>query len=65
MCHSRCSHENYHGECTAREINGLLPCDDGYGDAADYDEYLREEAEEQRAESRREMRDQEERHGIS
>lgn len=62
MCHCRCLHENYDGDCTARAIDGLLPCDDGYAEAADYDSYLADEAADLNAEYMRERRDEEEEH---
>jgi len=27
MCYTNCLHENWHGECRARRINGKLPCE--------------------------------------
>ena len=63
MCYSgRCPHENRMGECKGRPY-GKCPDEDGYEDAKDLTEYLRDESADQRAEDQCELREQEKRHG--
>ena len=50
------------GECKGRPY-GKCPDEDGYEDAKDLTEYLRDEAADQRAEDQCELREQEKRHG--
>lgn len=63
MCYGTCPNEDRMGECTGRPY-GKCPSDEGYEDAKDLQDYLRDEAADERAEYQREMREQEERHGI-
>lgn len=62
MCYTNCPHQNYDGECR-HSINGLHPCDEGYEEAASYQDYLRDEADEQRYEFMREICEEEAHHG--
>lgn len=55
MCQCGCPNEDSRtGDCRARKIDGLLPCEIGYEDAKAEDDYERDRAAEQRAEARRE-----------
>lgn len=54
MCQCGCQHENFNGDCTARCLDGLLPCDDGYPAAKEADDHEKDRAAEARAEMRRE-----------
>ena len=56
MCYSRCQYENWDGECKARPLNGLYPCDEGYTEAREQWEGERDAAAEARAEELREER---------
>ena len=54
MCQFGCIYEDREGECTARSIDGFRPCDGGYLEAQEADDYERDRADEFRAEMRRE-----------
>lgn len=55
MCQIGCPYEDSRtGDCTARSLDGLLPCDKGYPEAQEEDDYERDRADEFRAEMRME-----------
>ena len=55
MCQCGCGYEDSRtGDCRAKKIDGLTPCEAGYDEAKDLEEYYREQAAEARAEARRE-----------